>query len=162
MQFLISYQLLNKPLLYVQVFIFNTFHIVSPILKSLSHENAIENSLISKKVPQQNLARWMCEAMRFISREKQIFLVGFSLIFTSLPRKFKNQLNTRLVICRIMTSVHVYFLLFHLKTFFSANIGRKTAHVIFRKDFEQQRQLMELIYTVKYWFFNILEHKTAN
>ena len=47
--FLISYQLLNKPLRYAQTFVFKTFQIKSPVLTSLSHENAIESSLISKK-----------------------------------------------------------------------------------------------------------------
>ena len=42
---LISYQLLNKPLRFAQAFVFKTFHIVSPVLTSLSHENVIETSM---------------------------------------------------------------------------------------------------------------------
>ena len=38
----------------------------------------------------------MRKARRFISREKQVFLVGFSLTFPRFPRISKNQLNTSL------------------------------------------------------------------
>ena len=47
--FLISYQLLIKPLLYAQAFVFKTFHIFSPVSTSLSHEIIIETPLTSKK-----------------------------------------------------------------------------------------------------------------
>ena len=33
-------------------------------------------------------------ATRFFSRERQVFLVGFSLTFPRFPSKFKNRLNT--------------------------------------------------------------------
>ena len=38
----------------------------------------------------------MRKARRFISREKQVFLVSFSLIFLRFPRISKNRLNTSL------------------------------------------------------------------
>ena len=38
----------------------------------------------------------MRKARRFISREKQVFLVGFSLTFPRFPRISKNRLNTSL------------------------------------------------------------------
>ena len=38
----------------------------------------------------------MRKARRFISRQKQVFLVGFSLIFPRIPRISKNGLNTSL------------------------------------------------------------------
>ena len=47
--FLISHQLLNKPLHYAWGFAFKTFHTVCLVLTSLSHENTIETSLMSKR-----------------------------------------------------------------------------------------------------------------
>ena len=38
-----------QQLLYAQAFVFKTFHIVSPVLTSLSHENTIDSPLTSKK-----------------------------------------------------------------------------------------------------------------
>ena len=38
----------------------------------------------------------MRQVRRFISREKQVFLVGFSLTFLRFPRLSKNRLNTSL------------------------------------------------------------------
>ena len=38
----------------------------------------------------------MHKSRHFISREKQVFLVGFSLTFPRFPRISKNQLNTSL------------------------------------------------------------------
>ena len=46
--FSISYQLLIKPLIYAQAFVFKTFNIF-PVSTSLSHEITIETPLISKK-----------------------------------------------------------------------------------------------------------------
>ena len=40
----------------------------------------------------------MRKARRFISWEKQVFLVGFSLTFPAFPRISKNRLNTSLEI----------------------------------------------------------------
>ena len=47
--FSISYQLLIKPLIYAQAFVFKTLNIFSPVSTSLSHEITIENPLISTK-----------------------------------------------------------------------------------------------------------------
>ena len=47
--FSISYQLLIKPLIYAQAFVFKTFNIFSPVSRSLSHEITIETTLISTK-----------------------------------------------------------------------------------------------------------------
>ena len=94
--FSISYQLLIKPLLYAQAFVFKTFHIFSPVSTSLSHEITIKTPLTSKKYRLANFARSMRKARCFISREKQVFLVGFSLKFPRFPQISKNRLNTSL------------------------------------------------------------------
>ena len=47
----------------------------------------------------------MRKAKRFSSREKQVFLVGFSLTFPRSPRISKNRLNTSLVGMTISTNV---------------------------------------------------------
>ena len=52
--------------------------------------------LHQRNAAKQNCAKETREARRFFSREKQLFLVGFSLTFPKFPRKFKNLLNTSL------------------------------------------------------------------
>ena len=55
--FSISYQLLIKPLIYAQAFVFKTFNIFSPVSRSLSHEITIETTLISTKYRQAKFCR---------------------------------------------------------------------------------------------------------
>ena len=47
----------------------------------------------------------MRKAKRFISQEKQVFLVGFSLTFPRSPRISKKRLNASLVGMKISTNV---------------------------------------------------------
>ena len=44
-------------------------------------------------------------AGRFFSREKQVFLVGFSLTIPQFPRKSQNRLNTSLLTIKIEVSM---------------------------------------------------------
>ena len=100
--FLISYQLLIKPLPYAQAFIFKTFHIFSLVLTSFSHENIIETSLTSKNCHLAKFCKVMRKVRRFISREKQAFLGDFSLAFPRFPQISKNRLNTSLLLLGIL------------------------------------------------------------
>ena len=68
---------------------------LSPILTSISRENIIEIPLTSKKRHQAELLG-KYGARRFVSREKQVFLVGFSIAISRFPRKPKDRLNTSL------------------------------------------------------------------
>ena len=70
----VSYQKLNKALNYLQTFVFKTFHINSPVLTSLFHENTGDSVDFEEMV-----------SRRFFSQEKQVFLVGFSLAFLKFP-----------------------------------------------------------------------------
>ena len=47
----------------------------------------------------------MRKARRFISREKQVFFVGFSLAFAAFPRISKNRLNTSLLLSNLMEEI---------------------------------------------------------
>ena len=87
---LLYYQQLIKPLCCAQAFPFKTFYLVSSVLTSLSRENTIEVSVTLKKCR-------LAKVRHFISWEKQVFLVGFSLAFPTFPRESKNRLNTSLV-----------------------------------------------------------------
>ena len=70
----VSYQQLNKTLNYLQVFAFKTFRINSPVLTSLFLENTKESVDFEEMISRP-----------FISWEKQVFLVGFSLGFLKFP-----------------------------------------------------------------------------
>ena len=50
----------------------------------------------------------MRKAKRFISREKQVFLVGFSLTFPRFPRKSKNRLNISLLVTCSKTTRYLF------------------------------------------------------
>ena len=71
---IVSYQQINKALNYPQAFVFKSFRLNSPVLTSLFHENTGDSVDFEEMVP-----------IRFISREKHVFLVGFSLAFLKFP-----------------------------------------------------------------------------
>ena len=52
--------------------------------------------LDQRNAAQQNFVRYIREARRFFSLEKQVFLAGFSLTSRRFPLKSKNRLNTSL------------------------------------------------------------------
>ena len=78
--------------------IFWTFLNFFNIFSIFSCENIIEIQLIPKKRREAKLClvdAW--SARRFFSREKQVFLVGFSLTILRFPHKSKNRLSTSLI-----------------------------------------------------------------
>ena len=90
----ISYQLLIKPLLYAQAFVFKTFHIFSPVSTSLSHEITIETPLTSKKCRQAKFCLIDAWSKALFFTGETSFSSRFSLTFPSSPRISKNRLNT--------------------------------------------------------------------
>ena len=78
----VSYQQINKALNYTQAFVFKFLHVNSPALTSLFHENTIDSVDF-----EEMLSR--C----FISREKQVFLVAFSLAFLNFSLKIQKVTN---------------------------------------------------------------------
>ena len=78
--------------------IFWTFLNFFNIFSIYSRENIIEIQLIPKKRCQAKFCladAW--SARHFFSREKQVFLVGFSLTIPRFPHKSKNRLSTSLI-----------------------------------------------------------------
>ena len=85
-------QLLNRQLHSAQAFVFKPFQIVSPILTSISHENAAGIPLTSKKY---HLAKF-CKVYTW---NQELLFTGktsFSLTFPRSSRKYKNRLTISL------------------------------------------------------------------
>ena len=76
---------------FIKVFLYKSFQTLSLILTSIPHENTIEILLFSKKRHLHakffQVDAWS-QALLF--REETIFLFGYSLRFTRVPRMYKN------------------------------------------------------------------------
>ena len=104
----ISYQQLIKTLLYAQAFVLKTFHIFFHVSTSFLW-NYNRNSVDIKEMPTSKILQGRCvKARGFISRQKHVFLVGFSLLFPRFPRISKNQLNTSLLQWLLLTVLPRY------------------------------------------------------
>ena len=73
-------------MLFYKAFVIKPFHILSPILRSISHKNTIDTSLTSKKCHLAKFCKVDAGFKRLFLREKQVFLVGFTLTFPRFPR----------------------------------------------------------------------------